>query len=142
MYSSLKRPDTGGYRDLHPISLCIQMWDIKRDHEYCGQLQTMGYTTLQPLVGSQYADGAYVYRLLMIQGFKTNTGRTKDVCSVQYLSFIVSDLDLLSKEEFRAIRCINNGQNSTHFRNKNRLTSQETGRPDGNQYVQGPGFFP
>lgn len=58
MQSSLKRPDTGGHIDLHPISLCVQMWDINRDHEYCGQLQTAGYTKLQPLFGSQSADSA------------------------------------------------------------------------------------
>lgn len=65
----------------------------------------------------------------MIWGLKTNTGWTKNVCIVQYLSLRVYNLDLSSNEEFWAIRCINNGQNSSCFRNKNCLTSKNTDVP-------------
>ena len=64
----------------------------------------------------------------MTWGFK-HTGCTKNVCSIQYLSLIFSDLVLLSFEEFWAVRCISNGQNSMCFRNKNCLTSKETDVP-------------
>ena len=65
----------------------------------------------------------------MTRGFITHTGCTKNVCIIQYLSLIYSDLVLLSNEEFWAIGCINNGQNSTCFRNKNCLTSKEMDVP-------------
>lgn len=60
----------------------------------------------------------------MIQGFKTNTGWTKNVRSILYLSLRVYELDLSSNKEFWAIHCIKNRQNSTCFRNKNCLKSK------------------